>query len=348
MSHFAARPGFSMLAKIANRASAPNCGAGVLPPSGYAIAGVRRMLEGLPPNNATHVMRLSCGEAAARNIADIIVESFDPVTTAASAFAEMPDLSSPGSSSGWIAEAYFGTPPDEEKVRALIAVVAGDAAARSAAFTTIGVRDWVASSLAGLKPVRAGRFLIHCAHERGSARPNDIAIEIEAALAFGTGHHGTTQGCLLMMEQAARKRRPRAILDLGTGSGILAIAAAKLFKCTVYAGDIDPVCVAAAAANAKLNGVARYVRPVLAKGSAHPILRQGTPYGLVTANILAEPLRDLAPSIATLTLPAADIILSGLRAGEVPAVISAYGLQGFAIARRIDIEGWVSLLMHRG
>lgn len=305
------------------------------------------MLEGLPPNNATHVMRLACGEAAARNIADIVAESFDPATTAAAAFAEKPDLASFESKSPWIVEAYFGAPPDEAKVRALIAVVAGEAAARAAAFSTIAVRDWVASSLAGLKPVRAGRFLIHGAHERASLPAGGIPIEIEAALAFGTGHHGSTQGCLLMLERAARQRRPRAILDLGTGSGILAIAAAKLFKCAAYACDIDPICVAAALANAKRNGAARYVRPVLAKGAAHPRLRQGAPYGLVTANILARPLRDLAPAIARLTLPAADVILSGLIAGDVPSIISAYRLQGFSLARRIDIEGWATLLMRR-
>ncbi len=306
------------------------------------------MLEGLPPNNATHVMRLVCGEAAARNIADIVVESFDPATTAAAAFEDKPDATSWDSKSPWTVEAYFGTPPDEEKVRALVAVAAGDALAQQATFSQIGARDWVACSLAGLKPVRAGRFLIHGAHQRGSARPNDFAIEIEAALAFGTGHHGSTQGCLLMLEQAARKRRPRTILDLGTGSGILAIAAAKLFKCAVYACDIDPICVAAAAGNAKRNGAACYVRPVLANGAAHPRLRQGATYGLVTANILARPLRDLAPEIARLALPGAGVILSGLLAGDVPSIISAYRLQGFSMARRIDIEGWATLLMRRG
>jgi ribosomal protein L11 methyltransferase len=306
------------------------------------------MLEGLPPNNATHVMRLACSEAAACGIADIVVESFDPATTAASAFEAKPDKTSWESNRPWIVEAYFGTPPDEAKVRALIAIVAGDSAAQAAAFSRIGERDWVASSLAGLKPVRTGRFVIHGAHERGSVRPGDIAIEIEAALAFGTGHHGSTQGCLVMLEHVARKRRPRAILDVGTGSGILAIAAAKLFKCPVYAGDIDPIAVAAAAANAKRNGTAGYVRPVLAKGAAHPRLRQGAPFGLVIANILARPLRDLAPEIARLTMPGAGVILSGLIAGDVPSVIAAYRLQGISIMRRIDIEGWITLLMGRG
>ncbi|MGA7385864.1 MAG: 50S ribosomal protein L11 methyltransferase [Methylocella sp.] len=305
------------------------------------------MLEGLPPNGAAHVMRLSCEEAAARRIAAIIVETFDPATTAAAAFEESPDPSD-WNKGLWIVEAYFGIPPDEANVRALVAVAAGDAAARAATFGRVDERDWVAASLEGLKSVRAGRFLIHGAHGRDAVKANDVAIEIEAALAFGTGHHGSTRGCLLMLDLVARKRRPRAILDLGTGSGVLAIAAAKLFKRKICAGDIDPVCVQAAGANARRNRVANFVRPVLAKGVAHPVLRAEGPYDLVLANILAGPLRDLAPQIARLAAPRAEIILSGLIGRDVPGVAAAHRTQGTALARRIDIDGWATLLMRRG
>jgi ribosomal protein L11 methyltransferase len=305
------------------------------------------MLEGLPPNGAAHVMRLSCDEATARRIAAIIVETFDPATTAAAAFEEAPDPSDWNKSS-WIVEAYFGAPPDEANVRALVAIVAGDAAARAANFGRVDERDWVAVSLEGLTPVRAGRFIVHGAHGHDAVKANDIAIEIEAALAFGTGHHGSTRGCLHMLDLVARKRRPRAILDLGTGSGVLAIAAAKLFKRKIHAGDIDSGCVKAAGANAKRNRVASFVRPVLAKGVAHPVLRAGGPYDLVLANILARPLRDLAPKIANLTSPHAEIILSGLIARGVPGVVAAYRRQAMALARRIDIDGWATLLMRRG
>ncbi|PNE10056.1 MAG: 50S ribosomal protein L11 methyltransferase [Beijerinckiaceae bacterium] len=302
------------------------------------------MLEGLPPNRAAHVMRLACEEGTARRIAAIIVETFDPATTAAAAFEEAPDTS--GSNNGpWIVEAYFGDPPDEANVRALVGIVAGAAAARAASFDRVDERDWVGASLEGLTPVRAGRFLIHGAHGRDAVKANDIAIEIEAALAFGTGHHGSTRGCLHMLDLVACKRRPRASLDLGTGSGVLAIAAAKLFKRKIHAGDIDSVCVKAAGANAKRNHVAGFVRPVLAKGAAHPLLRAGGPYELVLANILARPLRDLAPQIARLTAPRADIILSGLIGRDVAGVTAAYGVQGIALARRIDIDGWTTLLM---
>ena len=302
------------------------------------------MLEGLPPNGAAHVMRLSCDEATARRIAAIIVETFDPATTAAAAFVEAPDPSG-ATKTPWIVEAYFGNPPDEANVRTLVGIVAGEAVAEAATFGSIDERDWVGLSLEGLKPVRAGRFLIHGAHGQGAIKANDFAIEIEAALAFGTGHHGSTRGCLYMLETVARTRRPRAILDLGTGSGVLAIGAAKLFKRKVCAGDIDPVCVQAAGANAKRNRVASFVRPVQAKGAEHPLLRKGAPYDLVLANILARPLRDLAPRIARLAAPGAAIILSGLIARDVAGVVAAYGAQGIALARRIDIDGWATLLM---
>jgi ribosomal protein L11 methyltransferase len=305
------------------------------------------MLEGLPPKCAAHVMRLTCAEGTARRIADIIVETFDPATTAAAAFEEAPDTSD-WNKGPWIVEAYFGAPPDEANVRALVAAAAGDAAARAATFGRVDERDWVAASLEGLKPVRAGRFIVHGAHGRDAVKANDIAIEIEAALAFGTGHHGSTRGCLHTLDLVARERRPRAVLDLGSGSGVLAIAAAKVFKRKIHAGDIDRVCVEAAAANAKRNRVASFVRPVLAKGAAHPVLRAGGPYDLVLANILARPLRDLAPQIARLAAPRAEIILSGLIARDVPGVVAAYRKQAMALARRIDIDGWATLLMRRG
>lgn len=305
------------------------------------------MLEGLPPNGAVHMMRFSCGEAAARRIAAIIVETFDPATTAAAAFQEAPDTDG-SNKAPWIVEAYFRAPPDEANVRALVAAAAGDAAARAATFGRVDERDWVAASLEGLTPVRAGRFSVHGAHRRDAVKANDIAIEIEAALAFGTGHHGSTRGCLHMLDLVARKRRPRAILDLGTGTGVLAIAAAKLFRREIHAGDIDSVCVKAAGANAKRNRVASFVRPVLAKGAAHPLLRAGGPYDLVLANIVARPLRDLAPQIARLAAPRAEIILSGLAGRDVPGVVAAYRMQGTALARRIDIDGWATLLMRCG
>ncbi|HXW72042.1 MAG TPA: 50S ribosomal protein L11 methyltransferase [Methylocella sp.] len=298
------------------------------------------MLEGLPPNRAAYTMRLLCDEATARKVADIIVETFDPATTAAASFAT-------GDESVWAVEAFFGTLPDEAAVRALIKAAASEEAVESAIFGEVAERDWIAASLALLPPVRAGRIFVHGGHDRDRVATNDIGIEIEAALAFGTGHHGSTRGCLLMLADIARRRRPVSILDLGTGSGVLAIAAARLFKREVRAGDIDPVSVRTAVSNAKRNHAGNFIKLALARGVAHPLLRDGAPYDLVMANILARPLCSLAPELARLTSVGAEIILSGLLPRDVAAVLSAYRGQGTALARRFDVDGWVTLLVRR-
>ena len=254
------------------------------------------MLEGLPPNNAAHKLRLVTDERRARAVADLIVESFEPAEAASTAFETDDRL--PGGGRAWLMEAYFGSAPDEAAVRALIALAADEATAASAAFGRTEKRDWVANSLAGLKPVRAGRFLVHGAHDRARVGASDVAIEIEAGLAFGTGHHGTTRGCLLHFDRLLKRRRPRRVLDVGCGAGVLAIAAAKVLHRKVSLGDIDPVAVEVANANAKLNGVGGSCRAVVSRGVESERLRAGAPYDLVFANILARPLRQLAPSLA--------------------------------------------------
>ena len=302
------------------------------------------MLEGLPPNNAAHRMTLRTDEKRARAVADIVVESFEPAEVAAAAFETEEEL---GRTKAWLVEAYFSFAPDEADLRELVRIVAGDEAAVAAAFDTTEKRDWVAKALDGLAPVRAGRFLVHGAHDRAKVRASDIGVEIEAGLAFGTGHHGTTRGCLLLFDRLLKRRRPRSVLDVGCGAGVLAIAAAKALKMRVALGDIDPVAVDVANANAKLNGVGVRARAIVAKGVEARELRAQGPFDVVFANILARPLRLLAPSLSGVIAPGGEALLSGLLLNDVAGVLSAWRAQGFKLVERVELEGWAALRLTR-
>ena len=303
------------------------------------------MLEGLPPNNAAHVMRVTLDEARARAVADLMVESFEPAEAASTAFETEEPW--PGGGKAWAVEVYFGFEPDEDGLRDLVAAAAGDDAAQRVEFGLTEKQDWVANSLAGLKPVRAGRFLVHGAHDRDKVGPSDIGVEIEAGLAFGTGHHGTTRGCLMHLDRLLKRRRPAHVLDVGCGAGVLAIAAAKALKRKVWLGDIDPVAVEVANENAALNGTRAWTKALVSRGVEAQALREGAPYDLVFANILAKPLRLLAPSLTQVIAPEGEAILSGLLLADVAGVLSAWGAQGFRLRARIELEGWASLRLTR-
>ena len=298
------------------------------------------MLEGLHPQKPTHVMRLVCDEATARAVADSVMETFDPTETAAAAFENEQTLK-------WEVEVYFSSPPDDENLRELIRVTVSPSAAASLTIETLAEKDWVKASLDGLSIVHAGRFQVHGSHDRIRIPVNAIGIEIEAALAFGTGHHGTTRGCLLALDAILKRRRPKRVLDVGTGSGVLAIAAARALHRPVAAGDIDPVAVHAARSNAVLNRAGAYVHPVTARGVRHQTLFSERGYDLVFANILARPLMRLAPSITSVAAPDGDIVLSGLLAHDVPGVLSAYAAQGWYLDHRGDLEGWAALTLRK-
>jgi len=207
--------------------------------------------------------------------------------------------------------------------------------------------DWVALSLEGLKPVRAGRFFVHGAHDRQKRRSGDLAIEIEAGLAFGTGHHGTTAGCLEVLEEVARRERPRNALDLGTGSAVLAIALAKFSHIPVLATDIDPVATRVAADNVRLNGVSSLVETATAPGFHHPVFSARGAFDLIVANILARPLMRLAPQMARHLTPGGSIVLSGILERQRNAVVAAYTGQKFRHVRTLEREGWVTLHLKR-
>jgi ribosomal protein L11 methyltransferase len=186
---------------------------------------------------------------------------------------------------------------------------------------------------------------VHGAHDRDRVPSHCIGIEIEAATAFGTGHHGTTRGCLLALANLARRRRPRYILDLGTGSGVLAIAAAKLFRVRVLATDIDPQAVAVAHANARLNGVGHLVTAVHAADLRAPEIIKRAPFDLVLCNILLRPLQRLAAPMARELSPNAHVVLSGVLTSQGAAAIAAYRSQGLVLERSFTLDGWVTPVM---
>nr|WP_210299199.1 50S ribosomal protein L11 methyltransferase [Rhizobium sp. BK379] len=207
--------------------------------------------------------------------------------------------------------------------------------------------DWVVKSLEGLKPVRAGRFLVHGSHDRDKVRSSDIAIEIDAGQAFGTGHHGTTAGCLEVIDRVVRARKVRNALDLGTGSGVLAIAVRKLKDIPVLATDIDPIAVGVAAENVRRNGIASGIRTVTAPGFHSTAFSENGPFDLIIANILARPLIKMAPQLVANLAPGGSVVLSGILASQRWKVLAAYNGARLRHVRTIWRNGWVTIHLDR-
>jgi ribosomal protein L11 methyltransferase len=286
----------------------------------------------------TTIATLTAEEQSARRLADRFAETF---------FTDEAAVSLVDAGQGrWCVTCYFRANVNEAAVRALAISAAGAAAGKALRFERIAAKDWVAESLLGLKPIAAGRFVVHGAHDRGCAPPNRIGIEIEAALAFGTGHHGSTRGCLLALDQLCKATKARRILDLGSGSGVLAIAAARAFRRRVLASDIDAYAVRVARDNARLNGSAALVQVCRADGLAAADIRAGAPFDLVFANILLAPLQKLAAPLTRIVAPRGRVILSGLLNVQANAARAAY--PNFKLERRIMLEGWTTLVLkHR-
>jgi ribosomal protein L11 methyltransferase len=282
---------------------------------------------------------LAIDAATARRLSDGLAQALDTGEAAVAAYETQGD--------DWTVEIHFSHPPDEVAVRDLIGELAGAAAREGVVFATVAARDWVAASLAGLPPVQAGRFFLHGSHDRSRVPGNRIGIEIEAALAFGTGHHGTTRACLIALDRLLKRHLPRRVLDIGTGSGVLAIAAARATHRPVVAGDIDATSVAAARQNARRNRAGALVAIVRADGVADRRLRITAAHDLVFANILVAPLKRLARPIGLLTAPGARTVLSGLLPSEANAALAAYRAAGFILDRRILLDGWATLVMTR-
>ena len=198
--------------------------------------------------------------------------------------------------------------------------------------------DWVARSLEGLAPVRAGRFLVHGSHDR-NLPPGGCSVEIAAGTAFGTGHHATTRGCLIAADRLLKRMRPRRILDLGSGTGVLAIAAARAVRAPALAVDIDPEAVRVTRANARINGASSLVKAALALPA-----NSERRYDLIFANILAGPLVDLAPELVARLGRGGALVLSGLTVDQERQVAAAYRNRGLRLDRRLRLDNWSILI----
>jgi ribosomal protein L11 methyltransferase len=218
------------------------------------------------------------------------------------------------------------------------------------AFTMEEVPDlnWVAISQAALPPVAAGRFIVHGSHDRRRIAHGPNTILIDAGEAFGTAHHATTLGCLLAIDRITRAEVFDTVLDIGCGSGVLAIAIAKaLPHADIIATDMDPQSVKVAAENMRINGVAGRIATAVAKGVDHPWLRHASPFDFVIANILANPLIALSPGLARTVERCGTLVLSGILIPQAPQVIAAYRTSGFQLERHDRITGWSTLTLRR-
>jgi ribosomal protein L11 methyltransferase len=236
-------------------------------------------------------------------------------------------------------EALYATPPDSNLLSELIGVDVISA--------PLPDQDWIGQSYEGLPPVRAGRFFVYGAHDAGEVPPGVVPIRIEAGLAFGTGHHETTALCLTALSDLAKRRRYERVLDVGCGTGVLAIAAAKLWRRRVLATDIDPVAVTVTRENARSNGVSPYLRADLADGLTHPAIRGRAPFDLILANILARPLTQLAPGISAALAPGGIAVLSGLLRWQENLVLAFYRTRGLGVRRILRQEPWSALMLER-
>jgi ribosomal protein L11 methyltransferase len=247
----------------------------------------------------------------------------------------------------WRVEAYFDM---TQGPRDIAGELAGFIPEPLPAFTTEDVPDlnWVAISQAALPPVRAGRFTIHGSHDRDRVARGPNTILIDAGEAFGTAHHATTLGCLLAIDRLVRSHTFGSVLDLGCGSGVLAIAVAKsLPHARIVAADMDAQSVKVAAENVRLNGVARQIKVTQASATTHPDIRSRAPFDLLIANILAGPLIRLAPSLSRTVAQGGTLVLSGILIPQAPEVIASYLAQGFALLRHDRITGWSTLTFAR-
>ena len=287
---------------------------------------------------STHALTITTDETTATRFAEAM-DMFQPAPDAIALYEVDEEQAL------WSLSAYFSGTPDEKAIKAHLAGYGLDTAPYS--IDTLPDVNWVEKSLEGLKPVFGGRYKLFGSHDADLMPANISNIEMDAGQAFGTGHHGTTRGCLMLLDEIFRLYRPAKVFDLGTGTGVLAIAAAKTLRQPVLASDIDPISVMVTDENAKKNGVFGYLHTVEAIGFDHRHILKAAPFDLIIANILAGPLKAMSGEMRNHTLPGSLVLLSGIMESQAPSVIATYRSQGFRLEKKLILEGWATLLLTR-
>ena len=277
---------------------------------------------------------------AARSVVGYLEEILVPSPLAVTVFEDGPPVQR--------VEAYFDVAPDLGDLSTALAII-GKVGIGAPRLETVPDENWVTISQAALPPIIAGRFTIHGSHDRDKVGYGPGVIEIDAGEAFGTAHHATTLGCLLAIDRLTRRHGFRRVLDLGCGSGVLAIAVARVLpRAGIVASDIDAIATGVAAENARINRVGRRIRFVTATGLDHPHLRVSESFDLIIANILARPLIELAPKLRAAIATGGRLVLSGLLATQAAEVFASYRGAGFVLEKREDIVGWSILTLRLG
>ncbi|HXQ52229.1 MAG TPA: 50S ribosomal protein L11 methyltransferase [Stellaceae bacterium] len=285
--------------------------------------------------------RVYCTVADAAS-AERAARAFDDAVASVSAFEAEPEGT-------WLVEGMSLDEPDAKAVELCLALawIGSGASAPSFAVERVAPRDWLAENQRGFPPIVVGRYVVHGAHWREALPAGKVALVIDAATAFGTGEHGSTRGCLVAIDALSRRRRFRRVLDMGTGTGILAIAAAKTWRSRVGAFDNDPEAVRVARRNVAANGVAHVVAPARAGSHGERALVRRAPFDLVLANILARPLVAMARGLARNLAPEGVAVLSGLLPWQESAVLAAHRRVRLTLAARVSVDGWSTLVLSR-
>jgi ribosomal protein L11 methyltransferase len=296
----------------------------------------------------THQARIEAPASAAMRLAEALEEAIEPAPVAVGLFERGEDR--------FEVFAHYDAAPTREALLKLIAAAVPLDGVGPLQIEALPPADWVRLSQGKRGKVVAGRFLVHGSHDRGEVPRRRLAIEIDAGQAFGTAHHASTRGCLLALDELFKRGAPRQIIDLGTGSGILAIAGAKALGAKtlgpkslgrkIIASDSDPIATATAAENARKNGVAARISVVTADGFDHPELRQARA-DLLLANLLERALETLAPHLARHVVSGGIAILSGLTETQARAIEARTRAHGFVMKKRIILEGWATLVVVR-